>query len=170
MKTRASDPFQAIADPSRRHILSLLSGNRLTINAVSEHFEMSRPAVSKHIRILHSAGFISVEETGRERYCTLDRAGFLALQEWIRYFDRFWRGKLDALDKFLSASSSGIPKTFPGKPKTHPGKSKASPVKPKALPEKSKTPRGKPKPLRPEKRKTTLSIQKNRSSHSQHKK
>lgn len=159
MSTRITDPFQAIADPNRRQILFLLSKDRLTINAVSAHFDMSRPAVSKHIRILSSAGFITIREVGRERYCNLDRAGFLALQEWIRYFDGFWRGKLDALDKFLSASlpvetaplakskaSQGKPgvapvksKPAPRTPKASPGKSKPAPRTPKASPGKSKS-------------------------------
>ncbi|MEO9031827.1 MAG: metalloregulator ArsR/SmtB family transcription factor, partial [Ginsengibacter sp.] len=65
------DAFQVIADPSRRQILQLLSKNSLTINALAENFDMSRPAVSKHIKILESAKFISIENIGRERYCLL---------------------------------------------------------------------------------------------------
>lgn len=144
IKPGAGDPFQAVADPSRRQILHLLSGNRLTINAVSEHFDMSRPAVSKHIKILYSAGFITIEELGRERYCTLDKAGFAALQEWIRYFDGFWRGKLDALDKFLVTSSSQKPKALPVKPGTLPVK---------------------PDTLRSGKQKTTPSIQQKQTNY-----
>ena len=102
----AVDPFQAIADPSRRRILRLLSKDDLTINAVAENFEMSRPAVSKHLKILHVAGFIAIEDRGRERYCRLRKEGFTALQEWINYFDGFWNGKLDALGKFLSETQT----------------------------------------------------------------
>lgn len=106
MKQQTVDTFQAIADPSRRQILHLLSKDDLTINAVAENFEMSRPAVSKHLKILHVAGFISIEDKGRERYCRLRKEGFTALQEWINYFDGFWNGKLNALEKFLSESQS----------------------------------------------------------------
>ena len=78
MGQAAVDTFQAIADPSRRQILRLLSKEGLTINAVAENFEMSRPAVSKHLKILHVAGFIAIEERGRERYCSLKKEGFVA--------------------------------------------------------------------------------------------
>jgi DNA-binding transcriptional ArsR family regulator len=100
-----ADPFQAIADPSRREILFLLSNERLTINALAENFDMSRPAVSKHIKILHEAGFIAITEQGRERYCTLNRDGFSGLQDWINYFDGFWKQKLGNLDKLLAAKT-----------------------------------------------------------------
>ncbi len=106
MRQQSVDTFQAIADPSRRQILHLLSKNSLTINAVADNFEMSRPAVSKHIKILHMAGFISIEEMGRERYCSLRKEGFTALQEWINYFDGFWNEKFNALEKFLSETQS----------------------------------------------------------------
>ena len=95
------DTFQAIADPSRREILHLLSKNSLTINSLAENFDMSRPAVSKHIKILHSAGFITIENIGRERYCLLNEDGFTDLQEWIDYFDQFWKTKLKKLETLL---------------------------------------------------------------------
>ncbi len=96
------DPFQAIADPSRRQILRLLSKESLTINALVENFDMSRPAVSKHIKILHSTGFITIEDIGRERYCTLKQEGFAQLQEWIDFFDSFWKLKLKKLELLLN--------------------------------------------------------------------
>ncbi|NLR82405.1 ArsR family transcriptional regulator [Chitinophaga polysaccharea] len=95
------DIFQAIGDPSRRQILQLLSQDTLTINALAAHFEMSRPAVSKHIKILHSTGFIVIEDKGRERYCTLHRDGFQALQQWISFFDVFWQHRLKKLENLL---------------------------------------------------------------------
>ncbi|MDO6429348.1 metalloregulator ArsR/SmtB family transcription factor [Flavitalea sp. BT771] len=96
------DVFQVVADPSRRQILKLLSNDSLTINALAENFDMSRPAVSKHIKILEYAGFISIEDIGRERYCTLKQDGFNALQEWIDYFDGFWKTKLKKLEVLLN--------------------------------------------------------------------
>ena len=84
------DAFQVIADPSRRQMLKLLSKKSLTINALAENFDMSRPAVSKHIKILYSAGFISITGVGRERHCLLKQDGFNELQNWINYFDNFW--------------------------------------------------------------------------------
>jgi DNA-binding transcriptional ArsR family regulator len=95
------DTFQVIADPSRRKMLQLLSKNSLTINALAENFDMSRPAVSKHINIMERAGFISIQGIGRERHCLLKRDGFDELQKWINYFDNFWEGKLKKLQMLL---------------------------------------------------------------------
>lgn len=96
------DAFQVIGDPSRRKMLMLLSNDSLTINSLADNFEMSRPAVSKHIKILQEAGFISIQDIGRERYCTLKKDGFEELQNWISYFDVFWTSKLKKLEILLN--------------------------------------------------------------------
>ena len=96
------DAFQVIADPSRRHMMQLLSKDSMTINALAENFDMSRPAVSKHIKILYSAGFISIQDIGRERHCTLKQDGFKELQEWLSFFDKFWISKLKGLETLLN--------------------------------------------------------------------
>jgi len=101
MAQQTLDAFQVIADPSRRQMLQLLSKDSLTINGLAENFDMSRPAVSKHIKILYGAGFISIQDIGRERYCTLKQEGFNKLQEWINYFDKFWNIKLKKLEMLL---------------------------------------------------------------------
>ncbi|MEO6845211.1 MAG: metalloregulator ArsR/SmtB family transcription factor [Ginsengibacter sp.] len=95
------DVFQAIGDPSRRYILKLLSKESLPINSLAENFDMSRPAVSKHIKVLCDAGFITIEDVGRERYCTLKKDGFNELQKWIGFFDGFWNEKLKKLEMLL---------------------------------------------------------------------
>jgi|SRR4051812_43190190 DNA-binding transcriptional ArsR family regulator len=105
MKQQTLDAFQVIADPSRRHILELLSKESLTINALAENFNMSRPAVSKHIKILYGAGFISITGIGRERHCILKQDGFKELQEFINYFDKFWTTKLNKLQSILNNKS-----------------------------------------------------------------
>ena len=102
MATPTLDAFQVIGDPSRRKMLMLLSSESLTINSLADNFDMSRPAVSKHIKILHSAGFITVTDIGRERYCTLKQDGFNELQNWISYFDKFWTSKLKKLETLLN--------------------------------------------------------------------
>jgi DNA-binding transcriptional ArsR family regulator len=102
MTTQQLDAFQVIADPSRRQILQLLSKDSLTINSLAENFDMSRPAVSKHIKILNEAGFISIQDIGRERYCMLKQDGFSELQEWINFFDNFWTSKLRKLETLLN--------------------------------------------------------------------
>ncbi|MES2277167.1 MAG: metalloregulator ArsR/SmtB family transcription factor [Bacteroidota bacterium] len=96
------DTFQVIGDPSRRKMLMLLSADSLTINSLADNFEMSRPAVSKHIKILETAGFISIQDMGRERYCTLKKDGFEELQAWLSYFDEFWTAKLNKLQMLLN--------------------------------------------------------------------
>lgn len=102
MQSQRLDAFQVIADPSRRQILYLLSKDSLTINSLAENFDMSRPAVSKHIKVLHNSGFISIEDIGRERYCSLQQNGFNELQKWLEYFDAFWAGKLQKLGNLLN--------------------------------------------------------------------
>ena len=102
MTAPALDVFQVIADPSRRQMLQLLSNESMTINALAENFDMSRPAVSKHIKIMYNAGFISITDIGRERYCTLKQEGFNELQDFIDYFDKFWTGKLKKLETILN--------------------------------------------------------------------
>ncbi|RZA01420.1 MAG: transcriptional regulator [Sphingobacteriaceae bacterium] len=97
------DVFQVIGDPSRRQMLMLLSKDSLTINSLADNFEMSRPAVSKHVKILYNAGFISIKDMGRERYCTLKKDGFDELQNWIKYFDQFWGSKLKNLENLLNS-------------------------------------------------------------------
>lgn len=89
MATSTLDVFQVVADPSRRQMLNLLTKDSMTINALAENFDMSRPAVSKHIKILYTAGFISIQDIGRERYCILKQDGFKELQRWIDHFDKF---------------------------------------------------------------------------------
>ena len=96
------DAFQVVGDPSRRKMLMLLSRKSLSINNLAHNFDMSRPAVSKHIKILHGAGFISIHDIGRERYCTLKKDGFEELQAWISHFDSFWTSKLKKLETLLN--------------------------------------------------------------------
>lgn len=96
------DTFQVIGDPSRRKMLMLLSGDSMTINTLASNFEMSRPAVSKHIKILETAGFIAIQDIGRERYCTLKQDGFKELQAWLSYFDKFWTSKLKNLENLMN--------------------------------------------------------------------
>src|ERR1035438_2408846 len=105
MVAQTLDAFQVIADPSRRQMMQLLSKDSMTINGLAENFDMSRPAVSKHIKIMYNAGFISIKDIGRERYCTLKHDGFNQLQEFINYFDKFWTSKLQKLETILNNKS-----------------------------------------------------------------
>jgi DNA-binding transcriptional ArsR family regulator len=102
MTEQTLDVFQVIADPSRRQMMKLLSKDSMTINELAENFDMSRPAVSKHIKIMQNAGFISITDIGRERHCTLKQDGFNELQDFINFFDRFWLSKLKKLETILN--------------------------------------------------------------------
>jgi DNA-binding transcriptional ArsR family regulator len=102
MRTQTLDAFQVIADPSRRQMLMMLSKDSMTINSIAENFDMSRPAVSKHVKILYNAGFISITGIGRERHCILKQDGFDKLQDFINYFDKFWTKKLSKLQSILN--------------------------------------------------------------------
>lgn len=100
------DVFQVIADPSRREILSLLTKDKYNINSIAENFDMSRPAVSKHIKILETAGFLAIEEIGRERYCILNQKGFNEIRNWMEYFDKFWNRKLKNLEMVMNSKKT----------------------------------------------------------------
>jgi DNA-binding transcriptional ArsR family regulator len=95
------DVFQAIADPTRREILHLVSAKPLNINSVSVNFKVSRAAIYKHVKILKEAGLVEIKQQGRERYC---RARFEKLNEvsdWVEQYRKLWTAKLDSLDKYL---------------------------------------------------------------------
>src|SRR5687768_7394997 len=96
------DVFQAIADPTRRQIIGLLANNPLNLNAVSEKFDISRPAVSKHIRILTECGLVDIKQTGRERYCHANLRRLKEVADWAEKYKIFWTQKLDALEDFLN--------------------------------------------------------------------
>ena len=97
------DVFQVIADPSRREMLMMLSKESRTISSLAENFDMSRPAVSKHIKIMYNAGFISITDVRRERHCALKQDGSDRLKEWLTYFDQFWTSKLKNLENLLNS-------------------------------------------------------------------
>lgn len=105
MKTQTLDAFQVIADPSRRQMLMMLSKDSMTINSIASNFQISRPAVSKHIRILYNGGFITIKDIGRERHCVLNQDGFDEVQDFINYFDKFWKNKLQKLQNLLNRKS-----------------------------------------------------------------
>ncbi len=96
------DVFQAIADPTRREIINMVARQSLNLNAVAEKFDISRPAISKHIKILSECGLIIINQQGRERYCEANLKQLSEVSEWIEPYRTFWTGKLDALQKFLA--------------------------------------------------------------------
>ncbi len=102
------DVFQAIADPTRRQIIHLLASQPMNLNTVADHFAISRPAVSKHVRILSECGLIKVRRQGRERFCQADLRQLREVSEWTERYRVFWAQKLDALGDFLDAEAKGL--------------------------------------------------------------
>lgn len=95
------DVFQAIADPTRREIIDLLSARSLPVNEVAANFDISRPAVSKHIKILNECGLVVIRKKGRKRICRSDPRKLKEVAEWARRYRKFWNERLDALEALL---------------------------------------------------------------------
>jgi DNA-binding transcriptional ArsR family regulator len=95
------DIFQAIADPTRRNILSLLSTKAMTPNAIAEHFDSTRQAVSKHIQILTECEAIDQRRTGREIYYHYNPKKMKEIDQWLDPFRKQWEDRLDQLDNIL---------------------------------------------------------------------
>jgi len=102
------DVFQAIADPTRRRIIQLISKNSLNLNSVADQFEISRPAISKQIKILEECGLIFIRQQGRERFCEARLERLQPVSAWVEEYSVFWNSKLDALDRFL-VEEAGLP-------------------------------------------------------------
>jgi len=95
------DVFQAIADPVRRDIIDLLSTETHTINEVAEKFEISRPAISKHLKILDECGLITIHQKGRARYCKIEPKNLIPAFLWIEKFHKQWEDRIDAFENYL---------------------------------------------------------------------
>lgn len=100
METRR-DVFQAIADPTRREIIELLAQKAMNLNAIAEHFEVSRPAISNHIRILHECDIIMIKQVGRERFCKIRPDRLKLVSDWIGKYETLWMEKIDSFEKYL---------------------------------------------------------------------
>jgi DNA-binding transcriptional ArsR family regulator len=100
------DVFQAIADPTRRTIISMVSQQPLNLNAIAENFDISRPAISKHIKILTECGLIVIKQQGRERYCQAKLKKLNEVSDWVEQYRQFWEQKLDALETYLGELES----------------------------------------------------------------
>ena len=96
------DVFQAIADPTRRAIISMIATKPMNLNAVAEQFDISRPAISKQIKILTQCGLVTITQQGRERYCEAKLQKLNEVSEWVEQYRIFWNKKLDALENFLA--------------------------------------------------------------------
>lgn len=100
METRR-DVFQAIADPTRRHIINLIAHRSMNLNAITGNFDLTRPAISNHIRILAECGIIVIEKKGRERYCTVQPGSLKEISDWVGQYRKLWEEKLDSFENYL---------------------------------------------------------------------
>ena len=101
MKDYTNEIFSALADESRRNILMMLSVESKNVSAIAESFKISRPAVSKHLRILERSKLVTVKEVGRERLFTLNPEPIKQAIDWFKFYEKFWNEKLDSLTKYL---------------------------------------------------------------------
>ncbi len=95
------DVFQAIADPTRRAIITLIALQAMTPNAIAEHFDTTRQAISKHLRILTECALITPEQQGREIYYQLEIKKMKEIDKWLEQFRKIWEGRFNQLDKVL---------------------------------------------------------------------
>lgn len=95
------DVFQAIADPTRRAILLLIAVQAMTPNAIAEHFDTSRQAVSKHLRILTECQLLKQEQSGREIYYEVNATKMKDIDKWLEQFKKIWESRFNQLDHVL---------------------------------------------------------------------
>jgi DNA-binding transcriptional ArsR family regulator len=98
------DVFQAIADPTRRAIIHMLASKPYNLNSVVSEFDVSRPAIAKHLRILTECGLVDTRQEGREKFFEARLTGLQQVADWTDQYKVFWSKKLDALGKFLERS------------------------------------------------------------------
>ncbi len=96
------DIFQAIADPTRRAIITLIALQSMTPNAIAEHFDTTRQAVSKHLKILTECRLVKQEYKGREIYYSLEIEKIKEIDQWIEQFRKIWETRFNQLDNLLS--------------------------------------------------------------------
>jgi DNA-binding transcriptional ArsR family regulator len=117
---RLSATFAALADPTRRAILARLASGEKSVNDLAEPFEMSLPAVSKHLKVLESAGLIARGREAQWRPCRLEAAPLKEISNWVERYRRFWEQSFDRLDAYLRKiqSKAEEPMQKKGKPRS----------------------------------------------------
>src|SRR5690349_17131351 len=95
------DVFQATADPTRREIINLVSEVPLNLNIIAENFDVTRQAISLHIKILSECGLIKIQTKGRERYCEAHLEKLSEVSIWVDRYRKHWEAKLDSLENYL---------------------------------------------------------------------
>ena len=100
MKLRR-DPFQAIADPTRRAILVMLASQTMTAGTIAQNFDAARPTISKHLQILNECDLVTSNQKGREIFYTLKIEKIEEIDLWLEQFKKIWENRFDNLDRYL---------------------------------------------------------------------
>ncbi|MBC8647579.1 MAG: helix-turn-helix transcriptional regulator [Thermoanaerobaculia bacterium] len=135
--------FSALADPTRRAILARLADSEASVGDLAEPFDISLPAISRHLRVLEEAGLLARKREGRVHRCRLEPAAMQVAEEWIARYRSFWEGRLDALERYLSGRTKGKQEETAWPPRTLPPRLKrrsASPGRSRRRPRKSFAP------------------------------
>jgi DNA-binding transcriptional ArsR family regulator len=100
METRR-DVFHAISDPTRREIINMIAYKSLNLNAIAENFDVSRQAISVHIKVLTECGLVAIKQQGRERYCEAKLQKLREVSGWVEQYKKFWDEQFTSLEKYL---------------------------------------------------------------------
>jgi DNA-binding transcriptional ArsR family regulator len=100
-KRRREAVFRAISDPTRREILGILRSGHQTVGGIAGNFRMSRPAISKHLRLLHAAGLVVTKKRGTASVCSLDARPLRVIDDWLHDYEMFWGESLKSLKKYM---------------------------------------------------------------------
>jgi DNA-binding transcriptional ArsR family regulator len=104
------DVFQAIADPTRRAIINMLASNSYNLNSVVSKFDVSRPAIAKHLKVLTECGLVETRQEGREKFFEARLQNLQEVSQWTDQYKVFWSKKLDALGEFLMKPEPAVGK------------------------------------------------------------
>lgn len=101
MSNRIDNIFSALADGSRRQILMMLTEKEMHVNSIAQNFKFSRPAVSKHLRILENSKLVKARKDGRERFYRINPEPLNEIYKWLEFYNKFWDDKLNSLKNFV---------------------------------------------------------------------
>jgi len=96
------DVFQAIADPTRRQIIDLISNKTMNLKTIAEHFDISRPAISQQVKILHKCGLLEIKREGRETFCSIRADEFKKIADWIEKYKSLWETRIDDFENYVN--------------------------------------------------------------------
>lgn len=111
MPDQLSTTFAALADPTRRAILARLALGEASVGELAEPFDISLPAISRHLKVLENARLIARERDAQWRRCRIEPEGLKAAADWVEQYRKFWEGRLDALADFLETKKQKIKKS-----------------------------------------------------------